>query len=143
MKKFICMAIISMFLIIQVSNSEAFVLEVAKKWDGVAIPIDTDWFALDLGPSTNSQRKAISINFDRPVKHTFQFSCPSATVVNLQLKFNAITKVHIFNSNVAIGANEIFHFSVTLHKDMTYNVQHKTGTQNCAVVIIESPHVDL
>ena len=143
MKKFTCMIIVGMFLILQASNSEGFVREVAKKWDAITISPDTNWFAFDLGPSVNSQRKGISITFDRPVKHLFQFSCPTATVINLQLKFDSITKVHTFNDGVEIGADNGEQFTVTLHKGMTYNIQHKTGIQNCAVVITESFNVDL
>lgn len=143
MKRFICVSIISLFLILQASISEAFVREVAKKWDTNSIAVDTDWFGTDLGPSLNSERKGISINFDRPVKHTFQFSCPTATIINLQVVFNSITKVHTLNSGTEIGANNGNQFSIILHKDMTYNIQHKTGTQNCAVIITESFDIDL
>lgn len=125
------------------TNSEALVREVAKKWDAVTVAPDTDWFAQDLGPSTNAQRKGMSILFDAPVKHTFEFSCPVATVVNLQLKYNSITKVFNFNGGNAIGPNDGNQYPVILHPEMTYNVQHKTGIQACAVVITESFNVDL
>lgn len=126
-----------------VSFADAFVREVIKKWDSVAVAPDTNWFAEDLGPSTNSKRGGISFHFDAPVKHTFEFACPTATVVNLQLKYNSITKVFTFNSGNAIEANNGHQFSVILHDGMTYNLQHKTGTQACAVVITESYNVDL
>jgi len=119
-------------------------IDVNKKWDAVAVAPDTNWFVQDLGPSANSSRGKIGADcYDAPVKHTFEFSCPAATVVNLQLKYNAITKVFTFNSGNAIGANDGHQFSAILHDGMTYNIQHKTGTQACAVVITESFNVDL
>ncbi|MFQ5435632.1 MAG: hypothetical protein ACE5FD_12210, partial [Anaerolineae bacterium] len=120
-----------------------FVMEVAKKWDNVAVAPDTDWFAQDLGPSTNAQRSGIASNFDAPVKHSFEFSCPASTVVNLQMKYNSITKVFNFNGGDSIGPNDGNQYSVILHSGMTYNIQHKTGTQACSVVITESFNVDL
>ena len=142
-KKIISILITWVFLFCMLSNAEAIVREVAKKWDAVAVAVDTDWFAQDLTSSTNAQRSGVSSNFDAPVKHTFQFSCPTATVINLQLKYNSITKVHNFNGGSEIGVNNGTQFSVILHSGMTYNIQHKTATQACAVVITESFNVDL
>lgn len=143
MKKILSIMIAGIFLFCLLSNAEAFVREVAIKWDAVAVAVDTDWFGTDLTPSTNAQRSGVSSHFDAPVKHTFQFSCPTATVVNLQLKYNAITSVHKFNGGAEIGASNGSQFSVILHSGMTYNIQHKTGTQACKVVITESFNVDL
>ena len=108
---------------------------IAKKWDAITIAVDTDWFAFDLGPLPSSLKN--------PVKHIFQIACPTATVVNLQLKFNSITKIHNFNGGTAIGINNGAQYAVVLQKGMTYNIQHKTATQNCAVTITESPNTDL
>lgn len=135
--------IAGIFLFCLLSNAEAFVREVAKKWDAVAVAADTDWFGSDLMSSTNAQRSGVSAHFDAPVKHTFQFSCPTATVINLQLKYNAITSVHNFNGGAEIGASNGSQYSVILHSGMTYNIQHKTATQACKVVITESFNVDL
>jgi hypothetical protein len=60
-----------------------------------------------------------------------------------KLKFNAITKVLNFNGGEPIGTNDGNQFPVILHRGMTYNIQHKTGTQACAVVITESLDVSL
>ena len=143
MKKFISIFVTGFFLFCMLANAEAFVREVAKKWDAVTVAPDTDWFAQDLTSSTNAQRSGVASNFDIPVKHTFEFSCPTATVINLQLKFNSIIKVFTFNQGNAIGANNGNQFSVILHSGMSYNIQHKTATQACAVVITESFNVDL
>jgi len=64
-------------------------------------------------------------------------------IINLQITYNGITKVHNFNDGIAIGANNGEQFSVILHSGMSYNIQHKTDTQACAVVITESFNVDL
>jgi hypothetical protein len=143
MKKLISIVSAGIFLLCMLSNAEALVREVAKKWDNVAVAVDTDWFAQDLISSTNAQRSGVSSHFDAPVKHTFQFSCPTATVINLQLKYNSITEVHNFNGGQEIGINNGQQYSVILHSGMTYNIQHKTTTQACKVVITESFNVDL
>ncbi len=143
MKKLISIMIAGIFLLCVFSSAEAFVREVAKKWDAVAVAPDTDWFAQDLMSSTNAQRSGVVSNFDAPVKHTFQFSCPTATVINLQLKYNSITEVHNFSGGQEIGVNNGNQYSVILHSGMTYNIQHKTATQACKVVITESFNVDL
>lgn len=110
------------------------VYPVTKKWDGVDANPDTNWFTKDV---------EIVRRFSDAVKHTFQFSCPTATIINLQLKFNGITKIHNFNGGVEIGINDGEQFDVILHKGMTYNIQHKTGIQNVAVIIVESANLDV
>ena len=134
MKKVIAAILPLILLFCFVGNANAVRLqEVGKKWDAVSVAINTDWFAADLGP--------IERNLDS-VKHTFQFMCPTTTVVNLQMVFNSVTKSVAFNSGVAIDANNGYQFSVMIPKNTTYNIQHATGTQNCSVVIIESMNAD-
>lgn len=101
------------------------------------IAVDTDWFPADIG--------ANDAQFWIPVRHTFQFSCPAATVINLQVAGEAVTgdKEFIFNSGIAIGVDNAHQFSVILYQGMTYNIQHKTGTQNCSVFITETFSDDL
>ncbi len=150
MKKIIFTLIFLVGFVIS-AQAEVFTREVDKKWDAVTVAPDTNWFASDLKPSRNSERLSpklsgltgISSPFNNPVKHLFQFSCPTATVINLQLKFEGITSVHNFNGGAEIGINNGHQFSITLHKGMTYNIQHKTATQACKVVITESFNVDL
>jgi hypothetical protein len=142
-KKSISIFVAGVVLFGLLASAEAFVREVAKKWDAVSVAPDTDWFGTDLTLSPNHERHGVSVFFDAPVKHSFQFSCPTATVINLQVKYNSITKVHNFNSGVAIGANDANQFSVIVQPGMSYNIQHKTATQNCSVAITESFNVDL
>jgi hypothetical protein len=134
MKKLIA-AVLSIFLFCMVTSAHAErVWDVGKKWNSTSIAPDTDWFSADITPN---QRNLES------VKHTFQFMCPTTTVVNMQLVFNSITKVLAFNSGVALDANNGYVFTVLLQKNMSYNIQHKTGTQNCSVIITESGNADL
>jgi hypothetical protein len=142
-KRFISICMTGLFLLSILSSAQAMVLEVGKKWDSVTVAPDTDWFAQDLAPSANDLRQGVASHFDAPVKHTFQFSCPTATVINLQLKYNSITKVINFNGGVPIGESDGNQFSVILHSGMNYNIQHKTGNQACSVVITESFNVEL
>jgi len=101
------------------------------------IAVDTDWFPSDITIS-NPQ------HFD-PVRHTLQFSCPTGTVVNLQVAGTGVTgdKVYTLNQGTALGAAEGHQFSLIVTSGMSYNVQHKTGTQNCSVMITETFSDDL
>jgi hypothetical protein len=152
MKKIIFGVLITCLLVLtQAASADVFTREVDKKWDAVTVAVDTNWFASDIRPSTNSERlnsntigaEGISSPADNPVKHTFQFSCPTATVVNMQLKYAGITSVHNFNAGAAIGIDNGMQFSVILHSGMKYNIQHKTATQACKVIITESFNANL
>jgi len=135
MKKLIGGILPILFLCILISNVEAMrIQQVAKKWDNTSIAPDTDWFSINLGPIERNQAS---------VKHTFQFMCPTATVINLQITYDSIIKVYDFNSGVALSENSGYVFSAIIHQNMTYNIQHKTGTQNCSVAITESLNADM
>jgi len=144
-KNFISMMIAGVFLFALFSNAEAeIVREVGKKWDSVSVAPNTSWEIVDKdGQSVTEIKPSMNPNSGQPVKHTFQFVCPTATVINLQVKFNGITKVHALNGGAPIGSNNGNNFSFMLQPGMTYNIQHKTAAQNCSVVITESFNVDL
>ena len=108
------------------------------------VAVDTDWLAADVGQATDAQRNVAGIAGadGAPVKHNLQIMVPTSTIVNLQLKKDGITKVLDLNSGEALVANAGYNFSVILYSGQTYNIQHKTGTQNVAVTISESFNID-
>ena len=118
-------------------------LEITKKWDAVTVGPDTDWFASDLTHSSPSERIGEAARWTFPVKHTFQFTCPVATIINIQLKFNAITKVVTLNSGNEQGATNGHNYDLIVPVGASYNIQHKTGTQACGLFVIESYNTDL
>lgn len=102
-----------------------------------AIAPDTDWFPENIG-ITNPE-------FYAPVRHTLQFLCPVDTVINVQMFGAGVTgvKVVTLNSGISIGANQGNQFSFILMNGITYNVQHKSRTQNCKLFIAETFSDDL
>lgn len=102
-----------------------------------AIAINTDWFPADL--------TLLDPVFWNPVRHTLQFSCPTATVINVIVAGNGVTgdKTFVLNTTTALGVNEGHQFSLILSSGMTYNIQHATATQNCTVFITETYADDL
>jgi len=100
------------------------------------IAVDTDWFPSDI--------TIADVKFWNPVKHNFQITCPTATIVNLQVVAPSVTvKEHIFKQGLALGADMPHNFSLMMTSGMSYNIQHKTGTQNCSVIITQSNNHDL
>lgn len=104
-----------------------------KRWETSAtVLVDTDWFDAD-----------ISGRGGHTVKHTLQIMVPTSTVVNLQVVFNSITKTLDLNEGIALNANAAYQFDFLVFPGMTYNVQHKTTTQNMACFIAESENADV
>ncbi len=104
-----------------------------QRWETSAtIAINTDWFSTDIGSRANAA-----------VKHTIQMMIPTSSIVNLQIVFNSITKVFNLNEGIALNADAAYQFDLIVYPGMTYNIQHKTTTQNVAVSIIESDNVDV
>ena len=52
--------------------------------------------------------------------------------MNVQLKNGGTTKVFNLNAGTALTANAGYQFALILGPGDSYNVQHKTGTQNVA-----------
>jgi len=116
---------------------------VTEKWDAADIAVDTDWFTDDIVPFIPARSGEALKDASTVVKHTLEIVVPTATIINIQKKFNGITKEIILNGGAELGINIGFQFDLILQKGMTYNIQHKTGTQNPAVIITESYNTDI
>lgn len=105
-----------------------------QRWETSAtVAINTDWFSNDIGSRANAA-----------VRHTLQIMLPAASIVNLQIVFNSITKVFNLNNGGALNANAAYQFDFIVYPGMTYNIQHVAGgSQNVAVSIIESDRVEV
>ncbi len=104
-----------------------------QRWETSAtVAITTDWFSTDIIGRANAA-----------VKHTLQIMVPTTTIVNIQLKFNAITKVIALNGGTALPAVSLHKESLIIYPGMSYNIQHAATTQNVACSIVESENVDI
>ncbi len=116
----------------------------ATRWETSAtIAINTDWFANDITPGLDARKSFALDDTFTVVKHTLQLFVPTSTVVNIQYKFNGITKVFLLNGGTALATNAPAQFDVILFPGSSYNIQHVTGTQNVAAIITESFNVDI
>ena len=97
------------------------------------LAVDTDWFATDIVPLITGTS----------VKHVIQIMVPTATVVNVQLKRDSITKVYNLNDGVTLAANSGLQFDLMLKAGDSYNIQHKTATQNVSCTIFEALNADI
>lgn len=103
------------------------------RWETSAtVAVDTDWFSADITSRANAA-----------VKHTISIMVPTSTVVNLQTVFNSITKTLDINEGIALNANALYQFDMIVYPGMTYNIQHKTTTQNVVAYISESENTDV
>ena len=127
------------FLLSNLPWSEALVREVAKKWDNVSVAADAAWTVIDKnGDPVQEIKPSMNATSGSPVYHSFLFSCPTATSLYLELKFNSISKPHNFQEGDQVGADNGSGFLVPIHKGMTYTVHHKgPGSINCSVTITE------
>lgn len=116
---------------------------VAEKWDAVAIAVDTNWFTDDIVPFIPARKDFALEDGATVVKHTLEIVVPADTVVNIQKKFNIITKTVTLNGGDVLLADVGYQFDLMLQKGMTYNIQHKAGNQIVAVIITESYNTDI
>lgn len=88
--------------------------------------VDTDWFASNIEP-TNA-----------PSVHRITLKVETSTVVNLQMDGDGATNERMdLNGGNALTAHALYTFDIPIPAGFSYNIQHKTGTQNVAVTIVE------
>ena len=117
---------------------------VVTRWEASAeIAALADWFPSDIVPFQESRKRFALDDSFTVVKHTLQLFVPTATVVNIQYKFNGILKVLNLNDGAALTANSAFQFDLVLFPGASYNVRHITGSLNVAAIITESFNVDI
>ena len=88
--------------------------------------VDTDWFGVNIKPTRF------------PALHRIFIACPSETKVNLLMDDGSNTNiVMLLNDDTALKATALYVFDVVIPKGYSYNIQHKTTTQNISAWITE------
>ncbi len=88
--------------------------------------VDTDWFTSNIEPT---QKQAI---------HRIYIRLATESVVNIQLDDGTNTDITLdLNEGSALSANSLYVFDVHIPAGYSYNLQHKTGTQNINCWIVE------
>ncbi len=104
-----------------------------NRWEASAtVAVDTNWFASNVDGPTGI-----------PVKHTLMIMVPTSTVVEVDITDGTTLKTATLNAGVALAANAWYIFDIIVYIGFTYNIQHKTTTQNVACFIMESDNVDI
>tara|TARA_Y100000310_G_scaffold95109_2_gene92960 strand:- start:1150 stop:1515 length:366 start_codon:yes stop_codon:yes gene_type:complete len=89
--------------------------------------IDTDWFTANISP-TNT-----------PANHRIYIRMATTSIVNIQMDDGTNSNIEmILNDGVALDANDLYAFDIIVPAGYSYNIQHKTGTQNINAWIVES-----
>ncbi len=89
--------------------------------------VDTDWFASNITPSNAPSNQRIYIRL------------ATTSVVNLLMDDGTNSDLTMtLNAGVALTADYLYAFDLTLPAGYSYNIQHKTGTQNINSWIVES-----
>lgn len=102
----------------------------ASRWEASAtVAVDTNWFADNIKPSHRGKGS----------KFTVQIMVPTVTVVEFDITDGTTNKTAAVNNGGALIADKWYQFDVVVPPGYTFNIQHKTTTQNMAVVIFESP----
>jgi hypothetical protein len=93
MKKLFNIVLPILFILFIIGNAEAIRnQEYAKAWTASTVAVDTDWTWADRhGVSRTEIIPSIGSNSKTAIKRTIQISCPTDTIVNLQVKYNSIT----------------------------------------------------
>tara|TARA_Y100000310_G_scaffold60574_1_gene55910 strand:- start:761 stop:1129 length:369 start_codon:yes stop_codon:yes gene_type:complete len=88
--------------------------------------VDTDWFAANIS-ATNS-----------PANHRLYIRLATSSVVNLQMDDGTNTDLEMnLNNGNSLTANSLYAFDIIVPAGYSYNLQHKTGTQNINAWIVE------
>ena len=93
--------------------------------------VDTDWFSVDISVGDNNYNNYV-------YKQTLQIHVSTTTVLNLQYTLGGSTVTYDLNSGFAQPGGAVHQYDILLPPGSTYNVQHKTGTQNVSCVIAET-----
>jgi len=89
--------------------------------------VDTDWFAANTSP-TNS-----------PCTQRIYLRLATTSVVNIQMDDGTNSNIEmVLNAGVALTANYLYAFDISVPAGYSYNIQHKTGTQNVNGWIVEA-----
>jgi len=117
----------------------------AVRWEMTTmIAPNIDWFISPIKPGVEGRKRFALDDSFTVVKHTLQLFIPVTAIVNIQYKFNNITKVFLLNGGDPLVANAPFQFDLILVPGSSYNIQHQDmDPQNVAAIIAESFNVDI
>lgn len=89
--------------------------------------VNTDWFASNVSP-TNA-----------PANHRIYILLATTSVVNLQMNDGINSNITMnLNGGTALTADSLYAFDIIVPDGYSYNIHHKTGTQNISGWIVES-----
>lgn len=101
-----------------------------SRWEASAtVAVDTNWFTNNIGPDVQQAT---------PSKFTVQIMVPTSTVVEFDLTDGTTNKTGTVNNGGALVANSWQQFDLMVKGGWSFNIQHKTTTQNVACNIFES-----
>jgi len=124
--------------------SGIFTINVASKWDDVALAANTNWFSSDLGSSVRPQKRGFQEFYNAPIKHSIELMLATPSLVKLiATKAGANQKIMYLNSGLTLSSNSLYIFDFILHSDITYNIQHETASQNPMCLVTESFNCDV
>ena len=90
-----------------------------------AVLLNTDFFDADLAP-TNT-----------PTTFRISFSCDAAGVLNVMRTAGGVTVTEHLNQNVALVADGLYEFNVTIITGQTINFQHSVGGTILSCIVVE------
>ena len=101
----------------------------AVRWEASAtIAPDTNWFTNNVVPSRPG----------RMAKYSILMAVPTSSVVEVDITDGTTNKTATLNDGTALTAAAWYVFSVAVPPGYSFNIQHKTGTQNVAGIVCES-----
>lgn len=92
-----------------------------------SVAVDTDWFSSNISST------------DAPANHRLYIRLATTSVINLQVDDGTNTDVEmVLNKGTALTANHLHAFDIMVPSGYSYNIQHKTGTQNINCWVVET-----
>jgi len=99
------------------------------RWEASAtVAVDTNWFTTNIAPENKGKQS----------KFTILMMVPTSTVVEVDIADGTTNKTGTLNGGTALTASAWYVFNITVPPGYTFNIQHKTGTQNVACIIDET-----
>ena len=100
-----------------------------SRWEASAtVAVNTDWFTSNIAPEKQN----------KPSKFTVQILMATTSVVEFDITDGTTNKTGKINNGGSLIAAVWYHFDVELPAGYTFNIQHKTTTQNMACHIFET-----
>ena len=100
------------------------------RWEAsTTVAVDTNWFTSNI----------TTANTGFPSKFTLQIMVPTSTVVEVDMTDGTTAKAAIsINGGTALTASTWYIFDIIVPGGYSFNVQHKTTTQNPVCIVSET-----